>query len=157
VQLTETLKCLEQMSQSIVDLTTQVRALGKQCNLIQREYTKEQKQWQKLAQKKKKNGGAKHQSGIAKPSYISPELCKFIGKDVGTEIARTEVIRLVADYIKKHKLQDEEKRKVIVPNKELASLLYNPQNEEITFFNLQKMMAAHYKNPNKETSANLTV
>ena len=80
VQLTETLKCIEQMSQSIVDLTTQVRALGKQCNLIHREYTKEQKQWQKLAQKKKKNGGVKHQSGIAKPSYISPELCKFIGK-----------------------------------------------------------------------------
>lgn len=101
------------------------------------------------AQKKRKPNGSTTVSGIAKPGYISPELCKFIGKDVGTEMARTEVIKHVNAYIKNHGLQDAKNKRIIRPDSKLQSLLKTKKNDEVTYFNLQTYMKRHYANPAK--------
>ena len=122
---------------------------------IHKEYAKDKRNWERqaqAAQKKKKSGGHTTVSGIAKPGYISPELCKFIGKDVGTEMARTEVIKHVNQYIKANGLQDAKNRRIIRPDSRLQSLLNTKKSDEVTYFNLQTYMKPHYANPSKATT-----
>lgn len=139
---------------SIGTLSTQLRGLSKELTSIQKEYAKDKRQWERqaaTAQKKKKTGGNGTVSGIAKPGYISPELCTFIGKDVGTEMARTEVIRHVNQYIKEHGLQDAKNKRIIRPDSKLQSLLKSKKSDEVTYFNLQTFMKPHYANPAKSS------
>lgn len=135
-------------------LTSQIRELSKKLTTVDKRYAKERKQMERLQKKKKSPGGSgiKHQSGIAKPGFISPELCDFLGVSKGTEMARTEVIKYVNKYIKEQKLQDQNNKKVIVPDAKLQTLLQSNSTDEITYFNLQTYMKPHYANPAKQTS-----
>ena len=143
---------IQVLQEQISVLSTQLGALKKSLGTIQKEYNKESRQWEKLQNKKKKSGGGmKHQSGIAKPGFISPALCNFIGVTEGTEMARTEVIKFVNKYIKEEELQDETNKKVIVPDARLQTLLQSKTSDEITYFNLQTYMKPHYANPDKLT------
>jgi chromatin remodeling complex protein RSC6 len=143
---------IQVLQEQISVLSTQLCALKKSLGTIQKEYNKESRQWEKLQNKKKKSGGGmKHQSGIAKPGFISPALCNFIGVTEGTEMARTEVIKFVNKYIKEKELQDETNKKVIVPDARLQTLLQSKTSDEITYFNLQTYMKPHYANPDKLT------
>ncbi len=83
-------------------------------------------------------------SGFAKPALISSELCNFLGKPQGTEMARTEVTKFLTSYIKEHKLQDPENRRRIRPDKKLQKLLNTTSKDEVTYFNLQKYMKVHF-------------
>jgi len=102
--------------------------------------------------KKKKSGsGNKAPSGFAKPAPISKELCEFLGKEVGSELARTEVTKALNAYIKQHNLQDEKNKRSINPDQKLTALLKVGKGESVTYFNLQKYMKAHF--PKKEESS----
>ena len=143
---------IQSLQATVVTLSTQLRSLSKELTAIQKEYTKDKRQWERqaaAAQKKRKPNGSTTVSGIAKPGYISPELCKFIGKDVGTEMARTEVIKHVNAYIKDHGLQDAKNKRIIRPDSKLQSLLKTKKSDEVTYFNLQTYMKRHYANPAK--------
>ena len=83
-------------------------------------------------------------SGFAKPTVISSELCNFLGKPEGTEMARTEVTKFLTQYIAEHKLQDQKNRRKILPDKPLQKLLNANSNDEVTYFNLQKYMKVHF-------------
>jgi len=83
-------------------------------------------------------------SGFAKPTVISTELCNFLGKPEGTEMARTEVTKFLTQYIAEHKLQDQANRRKILPDKPLQKLLLNGPGDEVTYFNLQKYMKVHF-------------
>jgi chromatin remodeling complex protein RSC6 len=83
-------------------------------------------------------------SGFAKPALISPELCSFLGKPEGTEMARTEVTKHLTTYIKEHNLQDSENKRKIVPDAALKKLLNVDDSSELTYFNLQKFMKVHF-------------
>ena len=83
-------------------------------------------------------------SGFAKPTLISDELCSFLGKPVGTEMARTEVTKSITAYIKEHSLQHAENKRRIMPDSALASLLNVDDSVELTYFNLQKYMKVHF-------------
>lgn len=84
-------------------------------------------------------------SGFAKPTIISDELCGFLGKPIGTEVARTEVTKFLSSYIKEHKLQDAVNKKVIHPDAKLKALLNYDESAELTFFTIQKYMKGHFK------------
>lgn len=143
---------IQTLQGEISNLSTQLSSLRKSLTTLQKEYSKERKQWQKLQNKKKSGGsGVKHQSGIAKPGFISPALCNFIGVSEGTEMARTEVIKFVNKYIKDKQLQDKNNKKIIVPDAKLQTLLQSKKSDEITYFNLQTFMKPHYANPDKKT------
>ena len=83
-------------------------------------------------------------SGFAKPTIISSELCNFLGKPEGTEMARTEVTKFLTQYIAEHKLQDQSNRRKILPDKPLQKLLNANTEDEVTYFNLQKYMKVHF-------------
>ena len=91
-------------------------------------------------------------SGFAKPTIISDELCSFLGKPIGTEVARTEVTKFLSLYIKEHKLQDTVNKKVIHPDAKLKALLNCSDSDELTFFTIQKYMKGHFK-PSASTSS----
>lgn len=122
--------------QSITALQSQIRILEKQVR-------KEMKCLRKEASKNKAKGNRKP-SGFAKPSVVTPELCKFMGKDVGTEIARTEVTQYLIQYIKDNELQFADNKKIIVPDATLKSLLGVKDGDEVTYFNLQRLMNQHF-------------
>jgi chromatin remodeling complex protein RSC6 len=88
-------------------------------------------------------------SGIVKPTLVSEEMCKFMGKPAGSMVARTEVTKFITEYIKNNNLQNPAQKRNILPNDALRSLLKVPTNEDLTYFNLQKYMKVHF--PKAET------
>ena len=83
-------------------------------------------------------------SGFAKPALISDELCCFLGTPSGTEMARTEVTKLITSYIKEHNLQNAANKREIAPDAKLKNLLNINKGDVLTFFNLQKYMKVHF-------------
>ena len=83
-------------------------------------------------------------SGFVRPTKISDELAMFLGKPVGTEMARTDVSRLINYYIRDNNLQDPKNGRTINPDAKLRALLQIGQHEELTYFNLQKYMKHHF-------------
>jgi chromatin remodeling complex protein RSC6 len=98
--------------------------------------------------KRKKNAKSKP-SGFEKPTPISDELAVFFGKELGTLMARTDVSSQIHDYVVKHNLQNADNRRIIHPDAKLKQLL-NVNNDELTYFNLQKYLKFHFK---KEAAA----
>ena len=79
-----------------------------------------------------------------KPTPISDKLAKFLGKDTGTEMARTEVTRELNTYIREHNLQDKDNGRKINADSPLRDLLQLGEGDELTYFNLQKYMSPHF-------------
>ena len=93
---------------------------------------------------KSKNKGNKKPSGFANPTKVTKELCEFMNKQEGTQIARTEVTRALISYIKANNLQNKANKKIILPDEKLKFLLGINQEQELTYFNLQKYMNKHF-------------
>jgi chromatin remodeling complex protein RSC6 len=93
--------------------------------------------------KRKKNTKSKP-SGFEKPTPISDELAVFFGRELGSLMARTEVSKQIHDYVMQQKLQNAANRRIIHPDAKLKQLL-NVNNDELTYFNLQKYLKFHFK------------
>jgi chromatin remodeling complex protein RSC6 len=93
--------------------------------------------------KRKKNAKTRP-SGFEKPTPISDELAVFFGKELGSLMARTEVSKQIHEYVIGQKLQNEKNRRIIHPDPKLKQLL-NVNNDELTYFNLQKYLKFHFK------------
>ena len=127
---------------------SQITVLQNQIRTLEKVVRKQVKSLQKEASKGKKKGNRKP-SGFAVPTKISNELCDFMKRPRGSEVARTEVTQFMIKYIKEKKLQNSQNRKVIRPNKALKSLLAVEKNDEVTYFNLQKYMNKHFLKNNQ--------
>lgn len=77
------------------------------------------------------------------PRQISNEIAKFLGKPVGSKMLRTDVARHINRYIRINNLQDNVNRRRINPDKKLANLLKLDENDELTYFNLQRYIKPH--------------
>ena len=93
--------------------------------------------------KRKKNAKSRP-SGFEKPTLISDELAVFFGRDIGTLMARTDVSKQIHEYVIQQKLQNEKNRRIIHPDAKLKKLL-NVNNDELTYFNLQKYLKFHFQ------------
>lgn len=133
----EFLAKLNAMGNMISSLKTEYRTLEKA-------WTKELRAAQKLCSKKKRKAGNRAPSGFVKPTRISDELAKFLGKPDGSEMARTDVTREINTYIRAHNLQDKENGRKINPDTKLSTLLKLKKTDELTYFNLQKYMSPHF-------------
>ena len=120
----------------ITMLQNQVRSLEKVVNKTMKTMAREAK--------KNKSKGNRKPSGFAVPTNISKDLCDFMGKPGGSQVARTEVTQYIIQYIKQKDLQWAENRKIIKPDERLKKLLGVEDNEEVTYFNLQKFMNKHF-------------
>ena len=121
-------------------LQQQVRTLEKN---VKKELKPTKKECKLLEPKPKKAP-----SGFAKPTKVTKELCAFMDKPEGTEIARPEVTKVLVNYIKTNNLQEQTSvsKNKIVPDDKLRSLLGLNVEEinDLTFFNIQKYMNKHF-------------
>jgi chromatin remodeling complex protein RSC6 len=132
---------------SLSSFKSQISMLSAQVKALEKNVKKQMKQLEREAQKNKKKGNRKA-SGFAVPTKISNDLCKFMGKPEGSEMARTEVTKYIIQYIKNNKLPDKKNKKIIKPDSALKSLLDLKPEDEVTYFNLQKYMNKHFVKPN---------
>lgn len=98
---------------------------------------------------KEKNKPKRAPSGFAKPTKVTKELCEFMNKPEGTEIARTEVTKTLVRYIKEHNLIElgEDGKNRIVPDEKLKILLGITDDDDVhnlTYFTIQKHMNKHF-------------
>lgn len=104
----------------------------------------------KTTSKKSKKGGGnadgtkRQPSGFAKPTLLSDQLCDFLGVAHNTSLARTEVTRMINEYIKTHKLQDPKDKRKIVPDAKLQSILKIDESVVLSYFNLQSHLKGHF-------------
>ena len=133
-QFKEILNSLTEQKTQITNSINKIKQLQKTC-------AKELKN-----KKNKKSDPTKKRepSGFTKPIKLSEDLCSFLDKPNGTEMARTEVTKLISIYIKENNLQLEQDKRTIVPDKKLTSLLKSSKSDKITYFNLQTWMKPHY-------------
>jgi chromatin remodeling complex protein RSC6 len=83
-------------------------------------------------------------SGFAKPTYLSPALCDFLGISAGSELARTEVTKRVLQYVKDNNLQNPEHKREILIDDKLKKLLAPEDGESVTYFSIQRLLKVHY-------------
>ena len=128
---------------SLSTFRVQITALQHQLRVLERSVTKEVKNLKKESDKKK-NKLPRKPSGFAKPSLITDELCLFMQLPSQSEVARTEVTQYIIKYIREHNLQHVDNRKIITPDSALKKLLGSNDEDEVTYFNLQKFMNKHF-------------
>ena len=124
-------------------LSSGLSSLRSDFRTLERNVAREMRAVQKASKRKRKTGN-RAPSGFVKPTLISKELAEFLGRPVGTELARTEVTREINTYIRAHSLQDKENGRKINPDSKLKSLLQVKKGEELTYFNLQQYMSRHF-------------
>jgi chromatin remodeling complex protein RSC6 len=138
----------------LASLRTQLTAVTSQARQLSKRSERELRQAQKQGRKRPRKNGARSPSGFVKPTLISNELANFLGKEIGTEMARTDVTREINGYIRAHKLQDPKNGRRILPDKKLAKLLKIKKDDELTYFNLQRYMSPHFAKSGKAAAAN---
>jgi chromatin remodeling complex protein RSC6 len=145
------------INDSLTLFKMQLSTLQQQLKTVEKNVKKELK-----SMKKNKNSDIlkpkRNPSGFAKPTKVTKELCEFMNKPEGSEIARTEVTKVLVTYIKTNNLleQGEDAKNKIIPDEKLKNLL-GVSDEELTdlnYFNIQKYMNKHFYS-NKNNSTNL--
>ena len=127
--------------QQLVGLLSTVRNDFK---TLEKSVSRELKNAQKASSKKRRNNGNRKPSGFVKPTRISDELAQFLGKTIGTEMARTDVSKEINTYIQANGLQDKQNGRRIHPDEKLTKLLKVTAEDELTYFNLQRYMKHHF-------------
>ena len=133
----------EQLVNSLGLMKNQLTSIQQNIKHLEKSVKKQMKGLKKEAIKTKPKGN-RAPSGFAKPSKVTKELCAFMNKTEGTEIARTEVTRALVAYIKENKLENTSNSKIIKPDEKLKGLLGIEEGQELNYFNIQKYMNKHF-------------
>ena len=75
------------------------------------------------------------------PTGISPALCAFMGRAVGSKESRSNVTKFITTYVKEKNLKDKHD---IKGDAALLKLLNLTAADKLTYFNLQKYLNVHY-------------
>lgn len=144
----------KELVSTLTGVQTQARAAVSAVRAVERLVTKRVKEANKKSGRKSKdpNKAKRAPSGFAKPSLISDELCVFLGKPSNTFMARTEVTKHLTKYIKDNNLQDPLNKRKIVPDDVLKKVLNVTDEDDVTYFNLQKHMKHHFPKSNSTAS-----
>ncbi len=119
-------------------------ALKTEYKVLEKTIAREMKQAAKASGARKRASGNKQPSGFAKPSQISDELIKFLGKDAGTMMSRIEVSKEISAYISSNGLKDKANGRHINADAKLSKLLKLGASDSLNFFNLQKYLKPHF-------------
>lgn len=125
-------------------LSSQISSLKAEFRLLEKKWANDIKVAQKISSKHKRKEGNRTPSGFVTPTKISEELADFLGKEKGTEMARTEVTKEITKYIHTHNLQKKGNGRYIIPDAKLSALLNIGAEVELTYFNLQRYMSHHF-------------
>jgi chromatin remodeling complex protein RSC6 len=130
------------LADKIVSLALLVKDIQSSIKPVLKEHDKLRKIVERI--QKKRDNARKSPSGFAKPNKISDELCDFIGVPHGTEKSRTDITRYINAYVKEHNLNKPTNRRIILPDDKLKNILKINNNEEVTFFILQRLISHHF-------------
>ena len=135
------------INDSLTLFKMQITNLQKVVKTVEKDVKKELKNINR-DKKKEKPKTKRAPSGFAKPTKVTKELCEFMNKPEGSEIARTEVTKALVNYIKENNLIElgEDSKNKIVPDEKLKSLLgiHDKELNDLTYFNIQKYMNKHF-------------
>lgn len=134
------LERLQRFATELKDTVALVKTLQKEFQKVQKASAKKTKKASPAVSTKPRTP-----SGFAKPTKLSDELCAFLGVDAGSQLARTEVTRIINEYIKKNSLQDANDKRTIVPDTKLMSILKLGEGDKLTYFNLQTYIKHHFQ------------
>ena len=153
--------CQIDLTKDFSDIISSISLLKKNLSQIQQNIRTLEKNVKLKCNKlknKKKPPKTKSPSGFAKPMKISNDLCCFLNKEEGTELARTDVTKALIKYIEQHQLQDTTNKKIINPDTKLKYLLGLNDDDistpTITYFSIQKYMNKHFISKSKEMCDN---
>jgi chromatin remodeling complex protein RSC6 len=79
-------------------------------------------------------------NGLQKPMTPSPELVAVIGSG---EVARSDAVKKLWDYIKKHNLQTPSNKREIIADEKLKPLFHG--KDKVTMFEMNSHLAKHLK------------
>lgn len=139
----------------LTEVTSLLATVKQEARALEKRLTRELKAAQKASAKKKAGKGNRSPSGFVKPTLISEELAAFLGKENGTEMARTEVTREINKYIRDQGLQCKENGRKINPDAKLSKLLNLSKKDELTYFNLQRYMSPHFAKAGQAPAASV--
>lgn len=139
--LLELLNCY---SAKISQAYAYIATLKAQFKTLQKAVVKAHKTAQKVSNRKNKRSSNRKPSGFVRPTQISDELAAFLGKTIGTEMARTEVSKEINNYIRVNNLQDKANGRKINADAKLSALLKLKAGDDLTYFNLQRYMKHHF-------------
>jgi chromatin remodeling complex protein RSC6 len=148
------------ISEKIAQLKSLQTQIVNDLKKLQKNVSKHIKESNKKKKKvKDPNAPKRSPSGFAKPAPLSNDLCDFLNKPYGTEMARTDVTREITQYIKSENLQDEQNRRIILPDKKLKTLLNSSDVDDnpVTYFNLQKFLRVHFIKKDSGPSVSKTI
>ena len=140
-------------STKIAQMCSAITGLKTEFKNIEKRWARELKTAQKKSSKRKRSGEPRAPSGFVKATKISDELASFLGKESGSLMARTEVTREINKYIREHSLQDKTNGRKIIPDSKLSVLLKIGEEQELTYFNLQRFMSPHFEKSVKAVAA----
>jgi len=143
VAMLESVTKLQEFGAKIQQLTGIIAALKQDYKTLDKVVNREMKVLQKNSKKRKANSN-RQPSGFVKPTLISKDLAKFLGKENGVEMARTEVSKEINQYIRANSLQDKDNGRIILADAKLKKLLNLNDSDELTYFNLQRYMKHHF-------------
>ena len=136
----------EDVIKVLVDKILSLASIVKDIQTSLKPVLKEHDKLKKVVERiqKKRDNARKSPSGFAKPNKISDELCDFIGVPHGTEKSRTDITRYINAYVKEHNLNKPTNRRVILPDEKLKKIFRMKNEEEVTFFVLQRLISHHF-------------
>lgn len=114
---------------------------------LEKQIPRELKRAQKGRRRKASADGEdkpKKETVFTKPTWISPDLCKFLGVPAGTAVSRADVTTKVCAYAKSKGLME---KQVIKADAALRKLLALTEKDELKILNLQKYLKPHYAKP----------
>ena len=149
-EVMESMNTFQANLQAIINSLNQLKSEYK---ALEKKVQREARVTQKAMAKRKKKSGTRAPSGFVKPTRISNELASFLGKEQGTEMARTSVTKEINSYIKAHNLKDPKNGRIIHPDAKLSKLLNVTKSDEVTYFNLQKYMSHHFEKASTAATA----
>jgi chromatin remodeling complex protein RSC6 len=136
---------LNEFGASLVAALSAVSTLKNEFKVLEKAVARELKNAQKSKKGKRNANRNRQPSGFVKPTKISDELAAFLGKPIGSEMARTEVSTEINKYIRGNNLQDGGNGRIIHPDAKLSALLkISSADEQLTYFNLQRYMKHHF-------------
>ena len=151
IKVAETATEVPAVIQKMSEFSAKLQQIGSLFATVKNDYktlektvNREVKLAQKASNKKKRNNANRRPSGFVKPARISDELAKFLNKDLGTEMARTDVSKEINAYIQAHDLKDKKNGRIIHPDAKLTKLLNISKEDELTYFNLQRYLKHHF-------------
>jgi chromatin remodeling complex protein RSC6 len=129
---------LNTLKETVSSMLAQVKKLEKR---VHREIKDARKRKRRVKTEEGADAKPRTPSIFERPTQVTDELCKFLGKANGTLMSRSEVTKAVNNYVKEKGLKNKHD---IKPDAALKKLLTISDADKLTYFNLQRYLNRHY-------------